>query len=239
MAGASSSPARPPTLDTHRHPRPTPRVIDAGHTASFRASSTRTPTRCSPATGAAELRRRLAGATYARDRGGRRRDRVDRRGHAARRPRTSSSTQTPDPARRDAAPAARRPARSRAATGSTTRAELKMLRAIDALGAAPDRRSSRRSWARTRSRPSIASARDRYVGLVVEEMIPAVGDRRTRRSGATCSAKTGVFTPEEIDADSRSRAPRRPEAAHPRRRARRERRIAGRGRASAPGRPIT
>ena len=38
--------------------------------------------------------------------------------------------------------------------------------------------------------------REDYVRLVIDEMIPAVAERDWR-SGATCSARQGVFTPDE------------------------------------------
>ena len=60
---------------------------------------------------------------------------------------------------------ARRRARRRAATGSRRRPELRMLRVIAAARRASSRSSSsRRSWARTKCRPSIAAVRPTSCG---------------------------------------------------------------------------
>ena len=126
---------------------------------SSRASSTRTPMRIrrrSPGrTAAPACRRDLRG-----DRRGRRRDRLDGRAPLA--PRREADLVGPDTRRGSTRcwRAARRPARSRAATGSSLEAELKMLRAIASARARTSTRyRRRRSWARTKCRSSSGPTR--------------------------------------------------------------------------------
>ena len=84
----------------------------------------------------------------------------------------------------------------------------------------------RRSWARTRFRSSTAIAASEYVRLVVEEMIPAVAAEGLAE-WCDVFCEHGVFTPEESARILQAGAALRPEAAHPRRRARAERRVGG------------
>ena len=115
-----------------------------------------------------------------RDRRRRRRHRQDRVAPRARRRKTSWSPQRCRDSRRCCG-WARRPPKSRAATGSRPRRELRMLRAIRRLGRWSSPSSCRRrSWARTRFRSSIARAARRLRRLVIDEMIPAVAARRPR-----------------------------------------------------------
>ena len=158
----------------------------------------RTPTRCSPATGggAAPAARRRNLRQHRRVR---RRHRVDRRRDACRERRRARRPGA-GAARRDAGAAAPRPAKSRAATASTSR------RAEDAardprLGAiASDRHRRRRSWARTRCRSNIGRDRARYVESRRRRDDPGGRRRPGWPNGATCSARTGVFTPAESQA---------------------------------------
>ena len=81
--------------------------------------------------------------------------------------------------------------------GLDVESELRMLRAIArARHAARDRHRRRRSWARTRSRPSIATGADDYVDLVIDEMIPAVAAEKLAE-WCDVFCETGVFTPGE------------------------------------------
>ena len=79
--------------------------------------------------------------------------------------------------------------------------------------------------------------REDYVRLVIDEMIPAVAAEGLAE-WCDVFCETGVFTPDESTRILQAGAARGTEAAHPRRRARRERRLAGRGRRSARARPI-
>ena len=129
------------------------------------------------------------------DRGGRRRHRLDRRGdadgergRARRAERVRGSTRC--------WPAARRPARSRAATVSTCESELRMLRAIARFGGVTRSTSWRPSWARTRCRRSIATGASATSIWSSTEMIPAVAeDGLAEWCDVFC--ETGVFTPTE------------------------------------------
>ncbi len=81
--------------------------------------------------------------------------------------------------------------------GLDLESELKMLRAIRrARSRAADRSRVRRSWARTRSRSTIAARRREYVGLVIEKMIPAVAAERLA-DWCDVFCEHGVFTPAE------------------------------------------
>ena len=128
---------------------------------SCRASSIPIRTSCSPATGAAELRRRLGGATYAEIAADRRRHR-QQRGRDARGVRGVGGRGALRPPRRDARAAARRPARPRAATALDHRERAEDAAAIRTLAARARRSNCRpRSWAPTRCRSSIATSRAR------------------------------------------------------------------------------
>ena len=131
-----------------------------------------------------ELRRRLAGATSG-DRGAGRRHPRDGRGETAPRPKTTSCRTRP--ASREMLACGTTTAEIKSGYGLTVESELKMLRAIRRLAPAPVD-SSRRSWARTRSRCEYRTAGTDYVRLVIDEMIPAVAAEGSP-SGATSSAR--------------------------------------------------
>ena len=80
--------------------------------------------------------------------------------------------------------------------------------------------------------------REDYVRLVIDEMIPAVAAEGLAE-WCDVFCETGVFTPDESTRILQAGRGARAEAAHPRRRARRERRIAGRRAPSARDRRIT
>jgi len=84
----------------------------------------------------------------------------------------------------------------------------------------------------TKFRPSIAGRRRAYIDLVIHEMIPAVA-RDTLAEWCDVFCEVDVFTPDESGEILQAGAT-RDEAADPRRPARRERRIRGRGQLSRP-----
>ena len=167
-----------------------------------------------------ELRRRLAGATYAEiaaEGGGilgdRRRDpRGDRR--------RSSSPR-------------RAAASTRCSRCGTTTCEAKSgygaddrVRAARCCGRSARWRRARRSTSSPTFMgaheipPEYRDRRDAYVELVIDEMIPAVA-REGLAEWCDVFCEQGVFTPDESRAILEAGRGARPEAAHPRRRARR------------------
>ena len=184
-----------------------------------------------------ELRRRLGRRLLRRHRGRRRRHRLDGRGHAARRRRTSSSTLTRHAARRDAR-VRHHDGRSQERLRADDETELKMLRVIRALAATHPVDLVADVHGRARGpASSIASRRDDYVRTGHRRDDPGGRGGRARRVVRRLLRDRRVHAGRVariLQAGARARD----EAAHPRRRARRERRIAGRRRTSAPARPI-
>ena len=120
-----------------------------------RASSIRTPISSTRATGGTELRRRLAGATYAETgRGGRRHPQ-----HGPRDPRSQRRRARRGRARsgwRQMLQSGTTTCEVKSGYGLDTDAELTMLRVAGGSAANSRLRSCRRSWGRTRFRPSTA-----------------------------------------------------------------------------------
>ena len=219
-ASASSRSARPPTCARPRRAGSATRVIDGTRPVARprlrrRPHARRLCRRSARGAAASSGRRDVRG-----DRGGRRRHPVDGARHPRRRARTSwrprRAAGSPRCSRR-----ARRRARRRAATGS--RPEPSCACCASSRGSARSSRSSSSStfMGAHEVPPEYRGRQADFVRLIIDEMIPrAARPRRMVRR----LLRQRLLHAGGVDRDSRGRRARRPQAAHPRRRAGVERR---------------